>query len=156
MGEYLKHLLRRYEGEVALAWGEWDWVAALPPRDKRLWHPQYAKNASQRKVLSAAFGASQGHGLAADNIDLRAIGGTEILEAEPQGLGHWRRRGAAITLGELFYTFGKSFSAQELLFWYHHAEKLVKKRDHPHGSQDVRDAAQLRMKTYGHYGHWGT
>ena len=70
----------------------------------------------------------------------------------PSG-GHWRRYGGAITVGELFYEFGERYTAQELFFWYYHAEKLVKKRAHSKGSQEVREAAQLRFKTFGHYGH---
>ena len=42
---------------------------------------------------------------------------------------------------------------EELVCWYYHSEKLAKKRAHPHGSLEVREAAQLRMQTYGHYGH---
>ena len=56
---------------------------------------------------------------------------------------------------ELFHSYGQTHSAQELFCWYHHAEKLVKKRDHAHGSKDVREAAQLRFRVYGRYGRQG-
>ena len=36
MGNYVKHFLQRYEGEVALAWSEWAWTSGPLPRDKVL------------------------------------------------------------------------------------------------------------------------
>ena len=47
----------------------------------------------------------------------------------------------------------------ELMFWYWHAEKVAKKRDHPVGSAERRGAAQqVRKEATGRYGHkpgWG-
>ena len=58
---HMKHLLfRRYEGDVVLAWGEWEWVRGPLPRDKALWHPP--RKAEQTRALTsmAAVGAGSG------------------------------------------------------------------------------------------------
>ena len=155
--EYFKHLFRRYEGEVALAWSEWEWVRGPLPRDEALWHHQYARNAQQRRALNAslaAVGAGRPLEKFTDDTDLVQFGNTMILAIRGEDVeGHWQRYGGAITLGHLFYQFGERYTAQELFFWYYHAQKLVKKRDHPWGSEEVQEASQLRMKTWGHYGH---
>ena len=62
-------------------------------------------------------------------------------------------KGGGITLGRLFAIFGERCTAQELMFWYYHAPKLCKKRQHAWGSKDVRDAAKFRKETFGHWGH---
>ena len=67
--------------------------------------------------------------------------------------GHWRLKGGAITLAELFYRFGERFTGMELCFWYYHAPKLAKKRAHPMGSKLGRDAAWERQSTFGRWGH---
>ena len=41
----------------------------------------------------------------------------------------------------------------DILRTLQHSEKLVGKRAHSWGSQDVRDVAQARYKAYGRYGH---
>ena len=101
LGQYFKHLLHRYEGEVAEAWGQWYWDESPLPTARRLWHPQYAKNASQRRLLDKAWRSSAGQSAIGDSQLLETVGDTTILCAEPTG-GHWRRYGAAIILGELF------------------------------------------------------
>ena len=144
--EYVRHVLMRYEGEVALAWDEWDRAGGPLPRDKLLWPPQYAINVHQRQKLSslAASGATPKPGdLFTDDVDLTSFGNSTIL-AHTSG-GHWRRRGGAITRGEVSHNFGERLNAQELFFSYYHAEKLCKKRAHAHGSEEVREAAQVRM-----------
>ena len=50
------------------------------------------------------------------------------------------------------YIFGHLYTAQELMFWYHHAPKVAKKRDHPVGNADERAAAHLRYEWYGKWG----
>ena len=44
-------------------------------------------------------------------------------------------------MGELLAEFGDRFTVSELMFWYHNADKVVKKRPHAWGSDVVRDAA---------------
>ena len=56
-------------------------------------------------------------------------------------------------MGELLAEFGDRFTVSELMFWYHNASKLVRKRPHAWGSQEVRDAAHERRKAWGRYGH---
>ena len=61
--------------------------------------------------------------------------------------------GGAITLMELFATFGLVYTAAELFFWYTNAPKVVKKKAHSTGSIDVKAAAVLRFEATGKYGH---
>jgi hypothetical protein len=145
-------LIKRYEGEVALAWGQWEWYAQPVPRERVLWNPQYA---ARSRNVQALANLAKGEGCLIDQgEDLVAIGNTTILRTRRAQNGHWRLRGGAITLAELLFQFGKDFTIFELMFWYHHADKIVKKRPHAWGSQEVRDAANERKKTYGRYGQW--
>ena len=65
----------------------------------------------------------------------------------------WRfHRHRTITLAELICHFYKNYTATEIYYWYCHAPKCIKKREHPAGSKDRRDAAALRFKETGYYG----
>ena len=151
--QYIKHLQRRHEGEVALSWEVWDWSEENLPRETVLWHPQFAKKKALRGKLQGLQNAelkSGGH-LFRDSVELSAFGDTTILTSGCGG--HLRLKGGAITLMELFAKFGGQYTAQELFSWYYNAQKMVKKRAHYTGSGDVRAAAQMRLQEYGHYGH---
>ena len=141
-------------GDGAQAWGTWEWKGEHLPRDKVLWHPQYAKKEEQRAALGALEKKSTGDKIA-DDVNLVDMCGTTILQVplDDTDVGHWRLKGGAITLAQLFLTFGPRFTAQELFFWYYNAEKVVKKRAHSWGSREVRDAAKMRQQVFGHYGH---
>ena len=90
--------------------------------------------------------------------DLDSVGDTTVLKNYP-GPGHLQLNGGAIALPALLYQFGVECTAMELMFWYWHAEKVAKKRDHPVGSAERRGAAQqVRKEATGRYGHkpgWG-
>jgi hypothetical protein len=149
--EYVKHMSRRYEGEVVLAWIEWrkSWQAL--PRDKVLWNPQYAVSTKSAHEISLL---PRGDGPCFDEtVDLLAVGNTTILRTKQGTAGHWYLRGGAITLCELFAKFGDNFTASELMFWYHNAPKIVKKRPHSWGSAEHRNAAHARHYAWGRYGH---
>ena len=150
---YIKDLCRRYEGEVALAWESWVFSPTPLPRDKVLWHPQYATKLKGQRALVALPKGGDPRGRFDDDVDLLAVGSTTILRAMEGGDGHWHLRGGAITLPQLFAKVGSQFAVQELMFWYSHAPKVVKKRLHAWGSEDVRQAAQLRKRVFNHYGH---
>ena len=150
--DYIKHLCRCFEGEVALAWAVWRWSSSPLPRDKVLWNPQYGINKRGAYALAKLPRGSEGE--FDDNVDLLAVGNTTILRTKKNCDGHWHRTGGAISLGDLLAEFGERFTVYELMFWYHNAPKLAKKRPHAWGSQDVRDAAQERKKAWGRYGHW--
>ena len=51
--KYIHHLIRRYEGEVALAWSDWTWSDEPLPRDAGLWDEQFALNQDNFKALKA-------------------------------------------------------------------------------------------------------
>jgi hypothetical protein len=152
--EYIKHLQRRYDGEVALSIERWVASVEDMPRHKEMWQPQFAKNADQRRELFDLQWAGSKYQESypqTRRFDLSAVGDTMILRRSSGG--HSRLEGRAITLMELFAKCGKDYTAQECFFWYYHAPKVAKKRMHPQGSKDNRDAAKLRFKEYGHYGH---
>ena len=125
-------MCRCYEGEVAIAYSEWDWSPEPVPRGAVYWHPQYAKSPAQRAALGALYREAviQGGGVVSDNINLhKDIGDTTIIRHA--NVGHWRLEGAAVTLAQLFRDFGERFTAMEIMFWYFHAPKVAKKRaDH--------------------------
>ena len=133
---------------------EWTYHAGPLPRDACLWDKQYAKNPEQRLALGN-LRVVRGEIDPRENLD--RLGATTILFPEfgcgGHLVGHWRRSGRAITLAQLLRDFGDRIRALELMFWYYHANKLVRKRDHPWGSKDVRAAAHLRNEVYGHRGH---
>ena len=156
--EWLKHICHRYEGEVALAWSRWQWNDGPLPREKVLWHPQFAKSDAQRKALSsfaARWPLAPDEPRFHETVDLESCCNTMIFQIRKGVVGHWRLKGGVITLMELFETFGAWYTAKELFFWYWHAQKVAKKRAHAWGSKDVRDAAQARFSAYGYYGHGG-
>ena len=149
--EYLKHMCRRYEGEIALAWGEWVWSPRPLPRNKVLWHPQYARKSAKPLVDVTRRTSDQ---MIPQDISLLAVGNTMILRPNSSASddGHWHRRGGAITLAELLMNFGQNHTFEELMFWYYHSPKLVKKRLHAWGSKERREAAQMRKVVFGRYG----
>ena len=53
IADYLKHLCRRYEGEVALASENIQRFAGPVPREKMLWHPQFCKRQAQVPAMTA-------------------------------------------------------------------------------------------------------
>ena len=59
-----------------------------------------------------------------------AVGNTTILRTNQNEDGHWHLEGGAITLAELFAVFGRFCTISELMFWYHNAPKVVRKRPH--------------------------
>ena len=129
LDQYFKHLFLHYEGEVAQAWDHWTYFDEPLPRNTALWHHQFGRTAAQRIALKN-LGPMQGKRDYHANVDLDSIGSTMILYNDPNRFGHWRLNGGAITLPGLFYTFGMECTAYELMFWYWHAEKVVKKCDH--------------------------
>ena len=69
--------------------------------------------------------------------------------------------------GIYLFRVGKVFTLQDLVLWgaergfstyelyyYYNCLKVVKKRQHPEGRQELKDAAQLRFRETGHYGHY--
>ena len=153
---YIKDLCRRYEGEVALAWSQWTWSPENLPRAVNLWQPQFATDeASMSKLLALRKASTQSSFelLFSDDVNLVAAANTTVLYADSQSGGHWRRRGYAITLAELLYAFGQECTVSDIMFWYCHAPKVVKKRRHPWSKAEQREAAYLRKSTFGHWGH---
>ena len=84
---------------------------------------------------------------------MRELGSTRVFRPAVGGEGYHVVSGGVIILMEMFVKLGERFTARELLFWYSHAPKLARKRPHAWGSQEVRDAAQVRKAVTGRYGH---
>ena len=99
-------------GEVVLASDQWDYVDRALPRDPFLWHPQYAESAEQRQALARL---PQRDRYILDRVNLAELGATTVLrphfDAQGNNVGHWRRSGFAITLGDLLYRFGDNISS---------------------------------------------
>ena len=151
--EYIKHMCRCFEGEVALAYYEWEWTPEPVPRAAVYWHPQFAKLPAQRAAVGALYNraVTRGRGVVSDDIDLRMdIGDTTIIRHAD--VGHWRLEGGVVTLAQLFRDFGEEFTAMDIMCWYFHAPKVAKKRAHPVGSAVERAAAHERKAVYGTYG----
>ena len=65
------------------------------------------------------------------------------------------RVGKVFTLQDLvLWGAERGFSTYELYYYYNNCLKVVKKRQHPEGRQELKDAAQLRFRETGHYGHY--
>ena len=123
-----------------------------PPRDAKLWHPQFARKREQAQTLSRL--PQNWDGQVRESVDLRErVGNTTILHWREGFGGHWRLRGGALTLPMLWQKFGSLFTAQELMYYYQNCPKMVKPRPHPVGSAGVRASAWARKLTYGHWGH---
>ena len=76
-----------------------------------------------------------------------------LLPENQHKVGHWRRKGYAMTLCELFEKFGNDHTAYDLMFWYTNSDKMVKKREHSWGRPECKEAARARHKEFGHRGH---
>ena len=140
---------------MALAWGHWNWDGSNLPRGVNLWNPQFATDqASLRQLVElqkAPKNPVSEHEFS-DDVDLLHAANTTVLYANETG-GHWYRTGKAITLAELLSKLGQRCTVSDIMFWYCHAPKLVKKRRHAWASADRKEAALLRYETFGHYGH---
>ena len=132
------------------------------PRDVNLWDPQFATDEASKEKLLGLQKASRRWPLApnsssevfANHVDLLPAANTTVLYADPNRPrgGHWHRAGKAITLAELLYAFRHTCTVSDIMFWYCHAPKLVKKRRHPWANADRRAAAYARREAYGHWG----
>ncbi len=149
---YFTDIVRRYEGEVAEIEGGWVIQDTPMPRKEAMWHHQFARGEAQRQALKdlqtqSAVGDKEFE----DNVDVHELGSTTVLRFPRDGVGHWRRQAKVTVLARLFYDLGKEYTAQELLWWWLHAYKIVKKREHS-TVPDRQAAAQIRKKKFGHYG----
>ena len=149
METYWSDLIKTWEGEVAEVQGEWEYSEESMPRNKALWHHQFALSQTQYwDLYQLKAHTAVGDELLPDTCDVESFGGTTVLCRHAQG-GHWRRKAHVTVLAKLFWDLGDQYTAQELLFWWIHAKKTVKKRDHPTGSPERIEAAALRKKEWG-------
>ena len=130
---FIKHLCKRYQGEVAFASDKWtfDQRPLENFRAKILWNKQFATDQRTFDNLKQATGDS-----AVGEVgkrDLLAVGSTTILRGAVGTRGHWRRSGTVITLPELIENLQATFTATEIMFWYHQAPKVCRKKPHSRG-----------------------
>jgi hypothetical protein len=151
----MKHLVLRFEGEVALTWEHWSWELLPLPRNAEYWNQQFATNEANFKALGNLTFERDGYGISMvhHHIDLEKVGNTTILRTEQGQKGHWHLSGGAITLADLFFKFGEQYTVSELMSYYYNAKKVCRKRQHAWGSAECRQAALQRYKSNGHYGH---
>ncbi len=90
-----------------------------------------------------------------EDVDVHQLGDTTMLRGRSDGgsdvVGHWRRQASVTVLAKLLYDIGKEYTAQALLYWWLHAKKIVKKREHP-TVPDRKAAGQLKKHMFGYYG----
>ena len=151
----MKHLLQRFEGEVALTWKHWTWSTEPLPRNSEYWNQQFATNEANFKALGKLRFETDGWGtsIVHHDIDLQSVGNTTILRSVEGKNGHWHLSGGGITLAALFFKFGDNYTVSELMSFYYNCEKVCRKRQHAWGSYECRQAALQRYKSNGHYGH---
>ena len=96
--EYLKHMARFHDGEVALVWEKWEPSGGELPRDAMLWHPQFARNHAQARAMRG-LPLHHNKGEIDESVDLRKhVGDTTILRWRAGSDGFTRLRGGALTL----------------------------------------------------------
>ena len=160
---YIKDLFLRHAGEVAFCYGNEVWVDGPPPNLAAVWHPQFARNVWDRDVLRQLEETEVIHKTEPEGYDkfqhtaiprLQAIGRTTLIRLAKDGSGYWRMdKGGVTTLASLFATHGEHFTAYDIMYWYTHATKLVKVRDHPKGTCDHQAACDERYRGWSHWGH---
>ena len=152
---YIKHLCACHHGAIAFVHDHWLYTEqplALQ-RDSRLWSKQFALSEEQytkMQYLKWVKEWDEDEQYWKWNInrteDLAAVGATSILREASRGMdGHEYRRGVIITLPELIMKLGCDHTSMEIMQWWTHAQKLAK--------EERRQAAGLRFKKTGHYGH---
>ena len=150
METYWSDLIKNWEGEVAEVQGWWEYSDEAMPRNKALWHHQFALSEKQcGDFLKLGKQPAVGDGLLPNTCDVETLGSTTILRRYERRNGHWRRRAHVTVLAKLFYDLGSKYTAQELVFWWINARKIVKKREHPQSSPDRMEASDVRKKYYG-------
>ena len=153
--EYVHHLIRRSEGEVALAREEWELCTFDLPRSAELWDSQYATSHANYEALRKLRIVEDEYGnrVVAAGEDLRAVGKTTIIRPREEEDGYRYLSGAAITLAQLLFEFRRNYTVAELMHWYFNATKICRKRPHAWGHPDIRRAASLRNQNFGRRGH---
>ena len=153
--DYVRHLLQRFEGEVALTWEHWTWELKPLPRDAQFWCRQFATNEASSKALGNLTFERDGFGnfMVHHSIDLERVGNTTILRTEQGEKGHWHLSGGVITLAELLFKFGRHYTVSELMNYWYNAKKIFRKEQHAWGSSDCRKSALQRWRSNGPPGH---
>ena len=86
--------------------------------------------------------------------NLQAAAGAVVPLQDATRLGN-TSHGAWVFKQHRLISLPETHTATEIYFWYMHcmhAKKVIKKRSHPKGSQDRRDAAKLRHREQGRWG----
>ena len=105
-----------------------------PPRDVKLWQPQFATNREHAQVLSRLPQTSDGQVL--ESFDLREqVGNATVLHWRDGFSRHWRLRGGALARTMFGHRFGSLFTAQEFMYYYQNCQNIVKPKPHPWGRQ---------------------
>ena len=136
-------------GEVAEVQGEWEYSEESMPRNKALWHHQFALSQTQYwDLYQLKAHTAVGDELLPDTCDVESFGDTTLLRRHDQR-GHWRRKAHVTVLAKLIWDLGQQYTAQELVFWWVHAKKIVKKREHPTSSPERTEASKLKKENFG-------
>ena len=133
-----------------------NWSIERPPplpRNAVRWHPQFAQNGDQSTKLKRIGTQSVvGDGELPADVDLLDLGPTTVLCGGAGGVGNWRRIANTAVLTKPCKDRGHKFTTHAILFWWVHAQKFIKKRDHPTSSPG-RKRKQLCFRKR-ELGHW--
>ena len=145
----MKHWFAKHAGEVASAQAL-DYLQLGQEVPTRLLHPQMAITGLQRQQFDKENHHQAAAGAVVPLQDATRLGNTTFVEYRG---GAWVfKKHRLISLPELVWDWKETHTATEIYFWYMHAKKVIKKRSHPKGSQDRRDAAKLRHREQGRWG----
>ena len=113
METYWSDLIKKWEGEVAEVQGLWEWSQEPMPRNKALWHHQFALTQTQYWELHKLEAQTAvGEEVLPDTYDVESFGGTTLLRSHAHR-GHWRRKAHVTVLAKLFWDLGDQYTAQE-------------------------------------------
>ena len=136
---YLKHWFAKHAGEVASAQAL-DYLQLGQEVPTRLLHPHMAITSLQRQQFDNKNHHQAAAGAVVPLQDATRLGNTS--------------HGAWVFKQHRLISLPETHTATEIYFWHMHcmhAKKVIKKRSHPKGSQDRRDAAKLRYRERGRY-----
>ena len=144
--QYIHHFLKRYEGEVAFAWDNWNKSPSPLARDAELWDQQCASDETNYAALGKVNhhvvpGNASGEMLIHQSLDLTTVGNTNIIIARPGVDGHWHVNGGAM------------YTVAELFLWYYQAPKVCRRRQRSWGHPEKIAASWQRLETYGNRRH---
>ena len=154
----LDNILRKHTGEAAQTEGCWSYFERHQRQDNLLVAVQMADDEASGEWLKRHwFKINGGQGFRNINLatDMLSPEGTQYFHTTCWSYAHNKPRlriGRVITVAQLFYVLGKTFTMRELYYYYNSCNLLLHKKP-----QTVNgDRKELTQHTYKQWGHYGT